>query len=59
MYVNFMFQSVHICMKDVASAESQEKIKFLDYADFYFSSYGHFLVIFVTSSPQFSMNFSQ
>ena len=29
----------------------------LDFSDFYFSSYGNFLVIFILKSPQFLMNF--
>ena len=36
---------------------NRKKKQISDFSDFYFLSYGHFLVIFVTSSPQFSMNF--
>ena len=34
-----------------------KKNQISDFSDFYFSSCGNFLVILVTSSPQFSMNF--
>ena len=44
-------------MKDPQSAESKQKIKFQNSPIFYFSSYCYFSVIFVMSSPQFSMHF--
>ena len=34
---------------------NRKKNQFSDLSEFYFSSYGHFSVIFLTSSPQFSM----
>ena len=44
-------------MIDAECAESKEKSNFR-FSNFYFSSYGHFSVIFVTSSNQSLMNFS-
>ena len=41
-------------MKDAKSAESNEKSN-LKNSNFDFTSYGHFLVIFLTSSPLFSL----
>ena len=50
---NFFFKSVQIHMKDTDQL-NQKKIQI---SDFYFQISGHFLVIFVLKSPQFSMNF--
>ena len=49
----FFLESVQIYVQDAECAESKKK----QFFHFYFSSYRHFLIIFVTSIPQFSMNF--
>ena len=53
-FLHSVFLSGQINMKDLQLAAQKENSYF---RDFYFSSCGHFLVNFVTSSPQFSMNF--